>query len=337
MQPGRRLRWGILSTARINDEVIPQIRQSARAELVAVASRDEGRARDYAARHGIDRAYGSYEALLADGEIDCVYISAPNSEHAPLSSSALSAGKHVLCEKPLAVSREEGEALFQHARECDRFLMEAFMYRHHDRTRLLCELVRSGELGQVQVITSTFNFRVDDSSVDIRYRPDLAGGALRDVGCYCVSLATHLAGGAPERVEATARVSSSGVDEVFGGLLSFADGSMCLFDCGMHADLRIGVTVAGSDGLARVATPWYPHLAPAKIEVWRGPEREVIGTSTANPYLLEVENFCAAVEGESAPEISADETLRNLGVMDELAAAARLPNYQLEAKGSRHR
>jgi D-xylose 1-dehydrogenase (NADP+, D-xylono-1,5-lactone-forming) len=337
MEPGRPLRWGILSTARINDDVIPQIRQSVRAELVAVASRDKGRARDYAARHEIGRAYGSYDALLADGEIDCVYISVPNSEHAPLSSAALSAGKHVLCEKPLAVSREQGEALFRHAQECDRLLMEAFMYRHHDRTRLLCELVWSGELGDVQVITSTFNFRAEDPSVDIRFRPELAGGALRDVGSYCVSLATHLAGVAPERVEGAARVSSSGIDEVFAGLLGFGDGSLCLFDCGMRADLRIGVTVAGSDGLARVATPWYPHLAPAKIEVWRGAERSVIATSTVNPYLLEVDNFCAAVAGERAPEISADETLRNLGVMDELAAAARLPNYQLEAKGSGHR
>jgi predicted dehydrogenase len=337
MEPERRLRWGILSTARINDEVIPQIRQSARAELVAVASRDERRARDYVARHEIDRAYGSYEALLADGEIDCVYISAPNSEHAPLSWAALSAGKHVLCEKPLAVSREEGEALFHHAQERDRFLMEAFMYRHHDRTKLLHELVRSGGLGQVQVITAAFSFRVEDPSTDIRYRPDLAGGALRDVGCYCVSLATHLAGGAPEHVAGSARVSSSGVDEVFGGLLGFGGGAMCLFDCGMCADLRTGVTVVGSDGLARVATPWYPHRAPAKIEVWRGFKRTVIATSTANPYLLEVENFCAAVTGEGTPEISTDETLRNLGVMDELAAAARLPNYQLEAEGSGQR
>jgi D-xylose 1-dehydrogenase (NADP+, D-xylono-1,5-lactone-forming) len=333
MEPRRPLRWGILSTARINHEVIPQIRQSPRAELVAVASRNDDRARDYATRHKIPRAYGSYDALLADAEIDCVYISVPNSEHAPVSSAALSAGKHVLCEKPLAVSREEGEALFQHAQDCDRLLMEAFMYRHHDRTRLLGELVWSGGLGEVKVITSTFNFRVADPAVDIRYRPELAGGALRDVGCYCVSLATHLAGTAPDRVEAAARVSSSGIDEVLGGLLAFGDGSICLFDCGMSADLRIGVTVAGSDGVARVATPWYPHLAPARIELWRGPKRSVIETSTANPYLLEVENFCAAIAGEGPPEISADETLRNLGVMDELAAAARLPNYQLEAKG----
>jgi len=323
-----------VSTARINDEVIPQIRQSPRAELVAVASRDEGRARDYATGHEIGRAYGSYDALLADEEIDCVYISVPNSEHAPVSSAALSAGKHVLCEKPLAVSRDEGEALFRHAHDCDRLLMEAFMYRHHDRTRLLGELVWGGGLGQVQVITSTFNFRVEDPAVDIRYRPELAGGALRDVGCYCVSLATHLAGTAPHRVEAAARVSSSGIDEVFAGLLAFGNGSMCLFDCGMSADLRIGVTIAGSDGVARVATPWLPHLAPARIELWRGPTRTVIETSTANPYLLEVENFCAAVAGERAPEISAAETLRNLGVMDELAAAARLPNYRLESKGS---
>jgi predicted dehydrogenase len=334
VQSRHRLGWGIVSTARINDYVIPGIRRSSRSALVAVASRDERRARDYAARKGIERAYGSYDALLADDAVDCVYISAPNSEHAALTLAALAAGKHVLCEKPLATSREEGAELFRQADESGLVLMEAFMYRHHDKTRRLRELVQGGELGQIQVIRSTFHFRVDDPASDIRYRAELAGGALRDVGCYCTSLATYLLEQAPASVEGAGLLAASGVDEAFAGLLCFQGAGLSVFDCGMQSDLTIGVTILGTDARAYVTTPWYPHLAPRSIELWRGAERTVITTSDADPYVLEVENFCAAVDGELVQEITPEETLRNLAVLDDLAAAAELPNYQPQAKGT---
>jgi D-xylose 1-dehydrogenase (NADP+, D-xylono-1,5-lactone-forming) len=327
------LRWGIVSTARINDNVLPGLRQAERAELVAVASRDLDRARAYAASKGIPQAYGSYAELFADEEIDCVYISVPNSEHVSVAAEALAAGKHVLCEKPLATSRDQAAELFQRAQAADRVLMEAFMYRHHDKARKLRDLVQSGELGDIQAIRSRFHFRVDEPEGDIRYRPELGGGALRDVGCYCTSLATFLIGEAPVAVHGSARLASSGVEQAFSGLLGFADGTSYVFDCGMQSDLDIGVSILGTKGRAELATPWYPHLAPAEIEVWRDGDRSVIPTSTDDPYQLEVENFCAAVDGDRPPEVTPEETLRNLGLLDELAAAARLPNYTIEVKG----
>ena len=331
MTPAKELRWGILSTARINDEVIPAIESSSRSALLAVASRDEQRAREYASRHGIARSYGSYDALLEDDDIDCVYISVPNAQHVPLASAALDAGKHVLCEKPLATSHEEGAGLIEQARARNLVLMEAFMYRHHDKTRRLREVVRTGVLGEIQLIRATFHFRVQDATTDVRYRPELAGGALRDVGCYCTSLATYLMDVSPHHVGGAARLAPSGVDETFAGVLGFDEhaAAVALFDCGMNSDLTLGVTILGSEASARVATPWYPHLPPATIEVWRGQELTTIETSDDNPYLLEVENFCAAVAGDRDQEISGEETLRNLSVLDQLADAARLPHYHL--------
>jgi xylose dehydrogenase (NAD/NADP) len=206
------LNWGVVSTARINDEVLPQIRRSARANLLAVASRNADRARAYAAAHQIPKWYGSYEELFADSAIDCVYISVPNSLHAPLAAAAIQAGKHVLCEKPLAVSPDEALRLFELANVAGKRLMEAFMYRHHDKTLLLEDLVQRGELGDVEVIRSWFHFRAQDPDTDIRFQTDLAGGSLRDVGCYCTSLTLLLMGDEPAAVAGTGRTRAGGVD-----------------------------------------------------------------------------------------------------------------------------
>jgi predicted dehydrogenase len=312
--------------------VLPQIRASDRANLVGVASRDGDRARAYAARHEIPRWYGTYEALFADDEIDCVYISVPNSFHAPLAAAALRAGKHVLCEKPLAVSAEEARRLFAVADTSDRRLMEAFMYRHHDKILTLRDLVRRGELGEVEVIRSWFHFRAQDPDTDIRFRTDLAGGSLRDVGCYCTSLSLMLADDEPTVVAGTARFRTGGVDESFAGVMRFASGTIAVFDCNMRAEVGLGATVVGSTAEARVATPWYPHLPPASIELRRAGSSSAVPTTSSNPYLLEVENFCDFVQGLAEPGVSQGETVRNLKTMDALAEAAGLPGYFLQPK-----
>ena len=324
------LSWGVVSTARINDEVLPQIRASSRANLVAVASRDRERAQAYAAANDFPKWYGSYEALFDDDEIDCVYISVPNSLHAPLAAAALRAGKHVLCEKPLADSAEEARRLFAVAESSDRRLMEAFMYRHHDKTLLLEDLVGRGELGELEVIRSWFHFRPEDPDADIRFRAELAGGSLRDVGCYCTSLSLLLAGEEPEALAATARLRNGGVDESFAGVMRFPSGAIAVFDCNMRAEVGLGATVVGSRGVAHVATPWYPHLAPASIEVRLASSSSALATTSRNPYLLEVENFCDVVQALAEPRVSQEDTVRNLKTMDALAEAAGLPNYVLE-------
>ena len=322
-QAGSALRWGILSTARINEEVLPAFRTSDAAELVGVASRDTARAREYAERHGIPTSYGSYEALLEDASIDCVYLPLPNALHYKWTRAALEAGKHVLCEKPLTPTAEEARSLFELASERGLRLMEAFMYRHHPKTKRLREIVQSGVLGDVEVIRSWFHFKTDEPASDIRYDPSLAGGSLRDVGCYCISLATYLHNRAPDRVEGTARWSSSGVDEAFAATMSFGEQSVAVFDCGMFSPLDVGVKVLGTNGNATVRSPWYAHMAPLEIELHIDGETSTISTPGANAYQLEIDNFCDAISGRGTPEIQPDETLRNLEVMERLERTVR--------------
>ncbi|MFN8215520.1 MAG: Gfo/Idh/MocA family oxidoreductase [Solirubrobacterales bacterium] len=318
------LRWGILSTAQIIDELLPGYAAAADARLDAVASRDGERAARYASEHGIGRSFGSYQELLADEEIDCVYIPLPNALHGEWTRAALESGKHVLCEKPLTPTAAEAASLFDLAEERGLVLMEAFMYRHHPKTKTLGELVRGGRIGQPRVVRMRFHFRVEDPATDIRYSAPLAGGALRDVGCYCVSMAGYLLGGAPDEVSATARGTASGVDETFAATMRFGDDAVAVFDCGMQTPLDVGVEVLGTEGRAVVRMPWYPHLEPLSIELETGGEVEEVPTPGGNAYQLEIENFCAAVRGEAATEVSREETLRNLETIERLLAVRSL-------------
>src|SRR5882724_10723634 len=192
------VKWGILSTAYINRKVIPGAHASERVELIAVASRDLRRAEEYAREWEIDRAYGSYEALLEDDDVEAVYISLPNNLHCEWSIRALEAGKHVLCEKPFSRHPDEVAAAFHAADQADRLLSEAFMYRHNPQTKRLTELVEGGAIGELRLIRAAFSYGLYDES-NIRLRPDADGGALMDVGCYTVS-GSRLLGGEPKRV-----------------------------------------------------------------------------------------------------------------------------------------
>jgi predicted dehydrogenase len=319
----RTLRWGILSPARIVQELLPAFREAARAEVTAVASRERDRAEAFAGAEGIPTAYGSYDELLSDPAIDCVYIPLPNGLHGEWTRAALQRGKHVLCEKPLTPSATEARDLFALAGDRDLRLMEAFMYRHHPKTKQLRELVRSGDLGDLRVLRMWFHFQVADPANDIRYMPQLAGGALRDVGCYCVSLANFILGEDPESVSAVARYADTGVDEVFAGSLKYRSGAVAQFDCGMASTLSTGVEALCSRGIARVASPWYAHQEPLSIELETDEGRRILPAPGDDVYQLEIENICAAVLGEGQPEISAEETLRNLTTIERLLAAAK--------------
>jgi D-xylose 1-dehydrogenase (NADP+, D-xylono-1,5-lactone-forming) len=313
------MRWGVVSTAAINDLVLPAFARSERAELAAVASRDLGRAKRYAAEHGIPRAYGSYEELLSDDEVDCLYISLPNGLHGEWTRRALEAGKHVLCEKPLTPTVEESTSLFALAEERGRLLMEAFMYRHHPQTHRAAELTREGAVGEPLIVRSWFHFEVDDPSSDVRYSADLAGGALRDVGCYCVSFSNLLLGGAPKEVSAVAHMTDTGVDQRFAASMAYADGALAIFDCSIQAPLDFGLTVLGSEGQLHIPTPWYPHQPPMKVILTRHGGVEEVPTEGEDSYFLEIENFTAAASGDAEPRVTAAETLRNLDTIDRLA------------------
>ncbi len=289
--------WGLLSTARINDKFIDGVSQSRDSAILGVASRDRDRARQYAGERGIERAYDGYEALLADPDIDVVYISLPNAMHLDRTARALQAGKHVLCEKPLSRRRADVAAAFELAEQEGLVLMEAFMYRHHPQTARLVELIGSGAIGRLRLVRAAFSFRSDDLA-DVRFSAGLDGGSLMDVGCYCVS-AARLVAGEPEVVSGTQITGGDGVDVAFSGWLRFADDVIGHFDSGLVLDDRFELEVVGDEGSLFLEDPW--HCTRPGIQLRRNHEAELIEVAAGNPYGLEADNMAAAIRGEATP------------------------------------
>jgi D-xylose 1-dehydrogenase (NADP+, D-xylono-1,5-lactone-forming) len=296
----RPLRLGILSTARIAERVVRGARGADGVELAAVGSRDRARADAYAAEHGIPRAHGSYEALLADPEVDAVYIPLPNALHVPWSIRALEAGKHVLCEKPLSRRPEDVDAAFDAAQRAGRLLMEAFMWRFHPATDQLTRLVAEGTVGNLRVVRACFGFDIVGRDENVRWSGELEGGALMDVGCYCVS-ALRLLCGEPERVSGEAVAGGAGVDARFAGVLRFAGDVLGVFDCGMDVTPLYGIEVVGDRGLLRSSDPWH-GVSPALALEPAGGAPEPVTTVAVDPYCIELERFARAVrDGAQAP------------------------------------
>jgi xylose dehydrogenase (NAD/NADP) len=287
------IRLGLLSTARINDEILEGAAPSPDVEVVAVGSRDPARAEAYATEKGIPRAHGSYEALLADPEVDAIYNSLPNSLHVPWTLRTLEAGKHVLCEKPMDRWPAEVERVLDAADAAGLIVMEAFMYRHHPQTKKLRELVAGGSIGGLQTIRSRFTFELSDPT-DVRLSPELDGGSLMDLGCYCVSVSRLLAG-EPERVEGRQSVGASGVDLHFWGKLRFAGAVEAEFECGFDALESSRVEVGGSDGNALVREPW--SCSEHAIELRRNCKAASVEVEDVDRYRLQLENFAAAIAG----------------------------------------
>ncbi len=289
---------GIISTADINRKVIPGAQASKKVDLVAVASRDQRRAEDYAREWNIDRGYGSYEALLEDPGVDAVYISLPNTMHVEWSIKALTAGKHVLCEKPLTRHPEEAEAAFDAADKAKRILMEAFMYRHNPQTKRLQQLIDEGAVGEVRLIRSAFSYSLYDEE-NIRLRTDVEGGALMDVGCYCVSGSRLAAGTEPESVFGSAWYGPSGTDWVFTGSMRFPGDVLAIFDCGTALPERDELEVIGSEGSLFLDDPW--HCIRPVIELRRADGTEQIKLEREDSYRLQLENLSEAIAGDAKP------------------------------------
>ena len=315
------LRWGLLGTARINRMVIPPLRASAGNRLLAVASRDLARARGYAKEWGIERAHGAYEALLADPEIDAVYIPLPNHLHAEWTIRAARAGKHVLCEKPLALTVDEVDAMGAAARESGVVLAEAFMYRHHPQTLKVKELVDAGAIGPVRFVRGTFSFPLTRPD-DVRLRPEWGGGCLWDVGCYPLSFIRFLLGNEPLEVAGAQQLGSTGIDETFAGQLIFPGGVLAQLDAGFRSPFRAELEIAGTDGTIRVRHPWKP--APdLPILVTRGEESEAIAVAETDRYLLEIEDLADCVRTGREPRVSLAESRGNVAAIVALLQSAR--------------
>jgi xylose dehydrogenase (NAD/NADP) len=311
--------WGIISTADINRKLIPGAQASPEIDLIAVASREQARAETYAREWGIERAYGSYEALLADPDVEAVYISLPNTLHCEWSVRALEAGKHVLCEKPLSRHPEEVEAAFDAAGRAGRFLAEAFMYRHNPQTGRLRELVDEGAIGELRLVRSAFSYALYDAG-NIRLRPDVEGGALMDVGCYCVSASRLAARAEPVSVFGQARIGETGTDWVFTGSLRFPGDVLAIFDCGTALAERDELELIGSEGSLFLDDPF--HANRPVIERRRDGRVERIELEFEDSYRLELEDLSAAIRGEAEPLLGRDDALGQARALEALHRSA---------------
>jgi D-xylose 1-dehydrogenase (NADP+, D-xylono-1,5-lactone-forming) len=305
--------WGILSTARINGLVLAGARRSEHVDVIAVASRDRARAEAYAREHSIEQAYGSYHALLEDPAVEAVYISLPNSMHVEWTLRALAAGKHVLCEKPFSRRAHEVEQAFDLADREGLVLSEGFMWRHHPQTATLTRLVAEGAIGRLRMIRAAFSFQLAavHGANDTRFSPELQGGCLMDVGCYCVN-AIRFLGGEPDRVHAEQVVGPTGVDVCFAAALRLPDDIVAHFDCGFVVPYRDELEVVGDDASVFIDDPWHIHAPGIELRRESGSERieaEQIQVEPANSYQLELENVSAAIRGAASLLLGRDDAI----------------------------
>jgi predicted dehydrogenase len=317
------VRWGILSTANIARALLQGAREADGVEVVAVGSRDRARGEAFAAEERIGRVHASYEDLLADPDVEAVYNPLPNSLHVPWSLRALEAGKHVLCEKPLTRRAAEAEAAFDAAERAGRLLMEAFMWRYHPQTETLTRLVSDGAVGDLRVVRAAFGFALEPGSANVRWSGELEGGALMDVGCYCVS-ALRLLAGEPERVSAEIVESGEagdGVDARVAAVLRFPGDVVGTLDCAFDVPYRAGIEVVGATGTLVSLDPW--HGKGPSLSILRpGEDAEQVPVEAANPYRLELEDFSAAIREGREPRLGRADAIAQARTIEALYRAA---------------
>ena len=329
------LRWGILGPGRIAPRSVRAIAASRRAVAVAVASRNAERAAGFAAEHGIPQSFGSYDALLASAEVDVVYISLPNHLHAQWTIRALEAGKHVLCEKPMALTVADVDAIAATCQRTGRIAVEAFMSLHHPQTLRAIELAQGGALGELQLVVGTFSFLLTHPG-DPRVERSMGGGSLWDVGCYPVNLSRRIAGEEPDRVGAFARFDANGVDRTFIGQLHFPSGLLAQFDSGFAAPDRERVEIVGSEARLILDAPFLP--APdgplPSLTMWRGRSATAIEVPTVDQYQAEVDDLTAAILDGALPRLDLSFSRGSIATLVDLDRAARanagLPTSQVD-------
>lgn len=316
------LNWGLLSTARINRALITPLRASKRNQLVAVASRTQESADKYAREWKIPRAHGSYETLLADPEIDVIYNSLPNRLHAEWTIKAVEAGKHVLCEKPLALRVEEVDAIQSAARQHGRVVAEAFMYRHHPQTLKVQELVKSGSLGTLNLIRGSFSFVLSRDG-DVRLDPALGGGSIWDIGCYPISYARSVLGENPLEVFGWQVTGPTGIDETFVGQMRFAKDVLAQIDCSFVIPFDSFMEIVGSEATLNIPRPFKPGT-DEKIYLTRGDKTESIKIKGQELYIGEVEDMADAILLGQAPRIPLEDSRANVAVISAFLESSRL-------------
>ena len=323
----QKLSWGVLGGARINRKVIPALQASQHGEVVGVASRDEAKAKEQAETYGVPQAFGRYEALLASPDVDAVYIPLPNSLHLEWTLKALDAGKHVLCEKPLATSAAECEQVRRKADETGLKVLEGFMYRFHPRFELLLELLQQKTVGDVIFIRVAHSFAVSGGG-NIRFSSRLGGGALLDVGCYCANVSRTLTGEEPVRVTAFANYEGAEdggtVDASVAGTLRFPGGATALFDCGMNLERRNLLEVVGTAGRLYIDNPFSLLDEDSVLEEHHFGQNTVLHkVKGANPFVRMAEHFAESVLSGTPLRYGLQDSVGNARVLDALSKAAR--------------
>lgn len=316
-------RWGILSTANIGRiAMIPALQASKQAEVVAVASRNLESAEKFSADLDIEKAYGSYQDLLDDPNIDIIYIPLPNHLHKKWTIRAAESGKHILCEKPIALNPDECHEMINAARDNGVKLMESFMYRHHPRILSAVDLVRSGKIGDLKVIETGFTFKLKNLQ-DIRYQPEMGGGALMDVGCYCVNIIRLMAGREPVSMQAKATWTKTGVDEQLIGILDFEDGLTAHFDCGFNMTSRQRCLIAGTEGYLEIPNCFLPGNKKSSITEVRGPGNiKTHSFKGVDQYRLIADDFMHSITSNK-PLYDIDDANANMRVIEALINSAK--------------
>ena len=318
----KKLRWGILGVAKINDRLLPAFAKAANAELVGIASRSLPKARDAAKAAGIPKAFGSYEALLDDAEIDAVYNPLPNTLHDEWTRQAAERGKHVLCEKPLTPTAREAEALVAFCRSKKIKLMDGFMWPHHPRTPEIRAFLDSGKLGRVERVTGAFTFQLPMDAANIRLQASMAGGSLLDVGCYPVYGIRWAFGAEPVRVWAAARYQF-GVDVAMSATLWFADGRMASFDCGFVHPMRQWFEIVGEKGTLTVPEMWVPQRAAYTVQYNESADSQEFIVEGHDQIQCMIEDFGRYVLEDKPVMPAPEEAIKSARVMDALLMSAR--------------
>ncbi len=316
----QKLRWGLLSTARINRAVIPPIRGSVRSELKAVASRDIVKAKEYAKEWHIPHAVGTYEELLAREDIDAIYNPLPNHLHAEWSIRAAEAGKHVLCEKPLALTLDEIDQMIAAAKKHNVVIAEAFMYKHHPQTLKVLELVAQETIGELLLIKGAFTFNLDRPD-DVRWVPEWGGGSIWDVGCYPISFTRLVAKAEPVEVFGWQATGTTGIDVVFSGQMRFAGGLLAQFDCGFRAPYRTSIEIVGTKGSIELSSPFKP-AGGEWIKIKRGDSVEQLRSPEYDLYRGEIDDMERAVLDGQLPRVSLENSRANVATILALLESA---------------
>ncbi|RPI33984.1 MAG: gfo/Idh/MocA family oxidoreductase [Chloroflexota bacterium] len=313
------LNWGLLSTARINRALVPPLRVSRRNRLVAVASRSAEHAEAYAREWKIPRSFGSYQAMLDDPDIHVIYNSLPNHLHAEWTIKAAQAGKHVLCEKPIALTVAELDAMAAAANEAGVVVTEAFMYRHHDQALKVKELVQSGVIGDLRLIRGHFTYNIGPA--DVRLDPAMGGGSIWDIGCYPISYARYIVDAEPLEVFGWQVTGPTGIDDVFAGQMRFPGGVLAQFESSFRSTFRSWLEIVGSHRSIEIPHP-YKHEARPTIHLWDGRDIEKITIRGSELYLGEVEDMADAVLLGKPPHISLADSRGNIAAIVALLQSA---------------